>query len=210
MKLSKQESGFVWKMLRHVAAAGSMFRPVDSKYFEADPASDPGARDFRINLDWAWSDGDIIRKYCSAAMLTPMEKKFLLRWKKQALPGLYTVLEITDEDAIVLGPDDPESPDARFWRVCPLVSDWEEMIAYRTPPVTFVAALLPFGDRIICDGAVGVADTKYGEAVIRGMYERYRLAKEIGTIRSSFPPYSASASTRRTGGIKTKRKGKRK
>ena len=139
------------------------------------------------------------------ATLSPMEKKILLRWKKQALPGLYTLVEIEDGDAIVMGAEAPDSVNARFWRVHALVSDWEELTHYKPLPVTFLSVLLPFGNRIIYDGSVFVVNREYTEELIQSIYESWRLAKEQGTIVTGFPPGVSMRQKNRKDGKKRRR-----
>lgn len=206
MKLAAKEAEYVWDVLTHLLAAGHAVR-TNGEPFPMTPAGTIDGTAARRALDYVWEHREVIDQILARSNdLSPTKRMLLRRWKEQAIFGLFTVYGIEEEDALIVGPN----LEISIWRVRAISSPWEDMTAHLPFPVLFQGALLPFGNSVIVDGLMAVRKGDHSPDTIQPLLDGFRLAKESGPIRSSFPPYSASASTRRTGGIKTKKKGKRK
>ncbi len=204
MKLEGKETEYVWDVLRCLLAAGHDAR-ANGEPFPLTAAGTLDGTAARQALDYVWEHREVI-DLVLARSKDPTKRMLLRRWKEQALFGWFMLYEIEGEDALIGGLVQETS----IWRVRAMSCPWEDMTAHLPLPLLFQGALLPVGNSVIADGIMAVHKVPHSPDAVQPLLDRFRLAKEHGTIRSSFPPYGASSSTHRTGVINKKKKGKRK
>lgn len=63
-----------------------------------------------------------------------------------------------------------------------IISSWEEIFYYRSPPIMLNAVLIPFRDVIISDGLVLPYNASFGRGYSSGLKNIYMTAKKLGSI----------------------------
>lgn len=66
-----------------------------------------------------------------------------------------------------------------------IISSWEEMFFYRSPPIMLSATLIPFRGVIISDGLVSAYNVAFGNNYSSGWRDIYMTAKKCGSIHKA-------------------------
>jgi hypothetical protein len=113
--------------------------------------------------------------------LSDAELKIVASWRHQ-VSGKFFVFRYLKNYAVFLGAEDP--PVA--YGVLGLTDPLEDMIGPYLP-VWVETMLLPFKDKIVCDGLLSTYGISFGPGIRRDLNESYKEAKERQGIVTSLP-----------------------
>lgn len=125
-----------------------------------------------------WSDVSLIDKYLKkyAAAVSEETRVIIEGWKRR-INGRFILERNLKSGSIFISVDTK-----KVYLVKGIISSWEEMFFYRTPPIMLNAVLLPFKEAVITDGLVAPYNVSFGKGYSWEFKEFYMETKKSGGI----------------------------
>lgn len=128
-----------------------------------------------------WSNVGIIDKYFEKyGDAFSEENRLIIEGWKRKIEGKFILERNLKSGSVFISANTNE-----VYLVKGIISSWEEMFFYRSPPIMLEAVLLPFKETIITDGLVSAYNVSFGKAYSGDFREIYMEAKKGGRIHKS-------------------------
>lgn len=128
-----------------------------------------------------WDDVGLIDKYLKkyGDILSAENRLIIEGWKRRIVGDFILERNLKSGSPFI------STRTNEVYLVKGIVSSWEEMFFYRSPPIMLEAVLLPFRDTIITDGLVSAYNVSFGGGYSGEFREIYMDAKKRGRIHKS-------------------------
>lgn len=128
--------------------------------------------------DRLWDDVSVIDEYLAEyADDMPEDHKNIIHSWKCRVKGTFILERHLKSGSIFISMEDE-----RVYKVCGIVSSWEEMFPCIPVPIVLEAVFIPYRDVLISDGLVIPYNVAIGPSMAKQLKALYMTAKKNGTL----------------------------